>query len=143
MPVIKTKGSDKYLYIMVFKCHSMTGYIMCAWVLSCFSHVWLFATLWTVISQAPLSMEFSRQEYWSGLPCPLPGDLYGPRIKPVSLMSPALTDWFFTTRTTWLYQNILFLKNAHSYKFQEIHIKFIWKFTFTFRLKMVLSCCCC
>ena len=39
-------------------------------MLSCFSHVWLFVILWTIVSQAPLSMGFSRQEYWSGLPCP-------------------------------------------------------------------------
>ena len=42
---------------------------------------------WTVACQAPLSMEFSRQEYWSGLLCPPPGDLPDPRIEPVSLMS--------------------------------------------------------
>ena len=47
-------------------------------MLSCFSHVQLFVTLWTIACQAPLSMEFSRQEYWSGLPCPPPGDLPGP-----------------------------------------------------------------
>ena len=41
-----------------------------------FIHVWLFATLWTVAYQALLSMGFSRQEYWSGLPCPPPGDLF-------------------------------------------------------------------
>ena len=58
-------------------------------VLSHFSHV--FATLWTVAHQAPLSMRFSRQGYWSGLPCPPPGDLPDPGIKPVSLMSLALT----------------------------------------------------
>ena len=52
--------------------------------LSC---VWLFATPWTVAHQAPLSMGFSRQEYWNGLPCPLPGDLPNPGIKP---RSPAL-----------------------------------------------------
>ena len=44
--------------------------------------VWLFATPWTVVCQAPLSMEFSRQEYWSGLPLPSPGDLSDSRIKP-------------------------------------------------------------
>ena len=49
----------------------------------------------------PLSTGFSRQEYWSGLPCPLPGDLPQPRIKPVSLMSPALTGKFFITSATW------------------------------------------
>ena len=45
----------------------------------------LFATSWTVVSQAPLSMEFSRQEYWSGLPYPPPGDLPDPGIEPTSL----------------------------------------------------------
>ena len=44
-------------------------------VLSHFSHVWLFVTPWTVAYQAPLSLGFSKQEYWSGLPCPPPGDL--------------------------------------------------------------------
>ena len=51
------------------------------------SHVWLFATQWTVAYKAPLSMEFSRQEYWSGLPFPSPGDLPHPGIEP---RSPAL-----------------------------------------------------
>ena len=54
-------------------------------------------TLWTVAHQAPLPMEFSRQEYWSGLPVPPPGDLPNPGIEPVSLMSPALADRLFTT----------------------------------------------
>ena len=49
-----------------------------------FSSVWLFATLWTIAYQAPLSMRFSRQEYWSGLPCPSPGVLSGSVIKPRS-----------------------------------------------------------
>ena len=57
-------------------------------------------TLWTVACQAPLSMGFCRQEYWSGLPCPPPGDLPNPRIEPMSLMSHALASRFFTTRTT-------------------------------------------
>ena len=51
---------------------------MCCAVLSCFSCIPLFVTPLTVACQAPLSMEFSRQEYWSGLPCPLPGDLPNP-----------------------------------------------------------------
>ena len=62
-----------------------------------FSHVWLFVTPWTVAFKASLSMGFSRQEYWSGLPCPLPGDLSYPGIKPVSLVSPALAGRFFTS----------------------------------------------
>ena len=49
------------------------------------SHVQLFATPWTVVCQAPLSMGFSRQEYWSGLPYPPPGDLPNPGIEPTSL----------------------------------------------------------
>ena len=56
-------------------------------MLSHLSHVRLFEAPWTVARQAPLPMEFSRQEYWSGLPFPTPGDLLDPGIKPVSLMS--------------------------------------------------------
>ena len=52
---------------------------------------------WAVAQQAPLSIEFSRQEYWSGLPCPPPGDLPDPGIKPASPASPELTGRFFTT----------------------------------------------
>ena len=72
-----------------------------ACVLSCFSRVQLFATPWTVAHQAPLSMGFSRQEYWSGLPFPFPGDLPDPGIEPTSLMSPALVGRFFTTSAPW------------------------------------------
>ena len=61
------------------------------------SHVWLFVTPWTVALQAPLSMRFPRQEYWSGLPFPPPGNLPDPGIKPVSLVPPALAGGFFTT----------------------------------------------
>ena len=55
-----------------------------ACVVSCFNRVQLFVTLWTVACQAPLSLEFPRQEYWSGLPCPPLGDLPNPGIKPES-----------------------------------------------------------
>ena len=65
------------------------------------SRVQLFATPWTVDHQAPLSIGFSRQEYWSGLPCPSPGDLRDPGTEPASLMSPALAGGFFTTIATW------------------------------------------
>ena len=70
-------------------------------MLSCFSFVLLFATLCNVAHQDPLSMEFSRKEYWSGWPCPCPGDLLDPRIQPMSLMSISLAGGFFTTSTTW------------------------------------------
>ena len=53
------------------------------------------------VCQTSLSMGFSRQEYWSGLPCPHPGDLPNSRIKPASLMSPALAGWFLITSATW------------------------------------------
>ena len=59
-------------------------------VCACFSHGRCFAIPWTVARQASLSMEFSRQEYWSGLPCPPPRDLLNPEIEPVSLVSPTL-----------------------------------------------------
>ena len=66
-------------------------------MLSRFSRVRLLATLWTVARQAPLSMGFSRQEHWSGLPCSPPGDFPDPGIEPMSLMSPALAGVFFAT----------------------------------------------
>ena len=58
-------------------------------------------TLWTVAHQAALSMEFYRQEYWSALPFPSPGDLPDPGLELVSLASPALTASFFTISTIW------------------------------------------
>ena len=70
-------------------------------VLSHFSHVRLFVTLWTVAHQAPLSIGFSRQKYWSRLPCPPPGDIPNPGIKLIPFMPPALAGWFFTTSITW------------------------------------------
>ena len=95
-----------------------------AHMLSCFSHVQLFVTLWTVAQQAPLSMGFSRQECWGGLPFPLLGHLYNPEIEPVSLISPALAATLFTISTTW---KALFLWIAWNY----IVISF------------PLCCCCC
>ena len=84
--------------------------------LSCFTYVLLFVTLWTTAHQAPLSMGFSRQEYWSRLPCPPPGDLPDPGIKLASLMSPALAGGFFTTNTACTAQfksQIHSLENVH------------------------------
>ena len=67
---------------------------VCVCTLSC---VLLFVTPWTAAHQAPLSMEFYRQEHWSGVPFPPPGDLPSPGIEPRSLGSPALAGGFFTT----------------------------------------------
>ena len=70
-------------------------------MLSCFSHVQLFVTPWTIALHAPLFMGFSRQEYWNELPFPPLGDLPNAEIKPISLKSPALTARSFTSSTTW------------------------------------------
>ena len=83
-----------YIYIYIF----ITLYIsdglplflwimlLCMCVLSCFSCVQFFVTPWTVACQAPLSMGFCRQEYWSGLPCSPPGDLPDPGFEPTSAL---------------------------------------------------------
>ena len=70
-------------------------------MLSCLNCVQVFATLWNVVYQAPLSMGVSRQEYWSGLPFIPPGDLPDPGIELSSPVSPALAGGFFTTSSTW------------------------------------------
>ena len=67
----------------------------------CVSCLVVFATTWTEARQAPLSMGFCRQKYWSGLLCLPPGDLPNPGIEPRALMSPALADGFFTASATW------------------------------------------
>ena len=77
------------------------------WVLSRFSHVRLFATLWSAARQSPLSMGFSRQEYWTGLPRPPPGDLPDPGTELTSLKSLALAGKFFTTTATWQAQSFM------------------------------------
>ena len=84
----------------------------CVCVLSCFSRVRLCETPWTV-HQAPLSMGFSRQEYWSELPCPPPGHLPDPGIQPTSLISPVSAGEFFTPSATWEAQR----SHAMSYLF--------------------------
>ena len=75
--------------------------LLCACVPSRFIHVRLFVTPWTAARQAPPSMGFSRQKYWSGLPCPPPRDLPDARTEPTLLTSSVLAGRFFTTNTTW------------------------------------------
>ena len=60
------------------------------------SHVPIFASAWTIARQAPLSMGFPRQEYWSGLPFPLSGELPNPRTEPASPAAPELAGRYFT-----------------------------------------------
>ena len=86
-----------------------------ACVLSCFSYVRLFATLWAVAHQPPLSMGFPRQEDWSWLPVPPPGDLPDPGIKPASVTLPALAGGFFTICATWEAQTIPYSCDEHCY----------------------------
>ena len=69
-------------------------------MLSHLSHVQLLVTLWTVSCRAPLSMGFSRQEYWSGLSCPPQRGLPSPGVESMSVVSPALAGQFFTSSTT-------------------------------------------
>ena len=92
----------------------MSGPHLCVCVCVCvcaLSRVQLFVTPWTLARQAPLSMEFSRQAYWSGLPFSSPGDLPNPGIKP---MSPALVGRFFITRATWEVHNPFYPSNNWS-----------------------------
>ena len=97
-------------------------------MLSRFSRVWLFATLWAVAHQAPPSMGFSRQEYWSGLPCPPPGDLPNPGIEPMSLMSPALASGFFTTSATWEAHSHIYCSII--YNRQEVDTTWVHQWTY-------------
>ena len=90
----------KYIYLNLF-CFAFVKFhiwVMCS-VLSHFSHVWLSATLWTMAHQAPLSMGFSRQEYWNGLPFPSPVIKY--EVSEVKLLSHV---WLFETLWTVAYQ---------------------------------------
>ena len=105
-------------------------------VLSCFNCAQLFETPWTVDHQTPLSMEFSRQEYWSELPCPPPGDLPEPEIKPMSLTSPALASGSFTTSTTW---EIYLLLMYHLWR--NVHSNFLSVFYWSIYLSFFLLSC--
>ena len=96
------------LFIILWGLCAHFFFFMYACMLSHFSRVRLYATLWTVACQVPLSMGFSRQESWSGflwgfggLLCPPPGGPPNLGIEPESLMSPAVAGGFFTASTTW------------------------------------------
>ena len=86
-------GSGPQLVLIEF--YLLTHACMCAQSLSC---VQLFATPWTAVHQAHLSLGFSRQECWNGLPCPPPGDLPDPGIELSSVMSPALAGGQILTK---------------------------------------------
>ena len=101
-----THVSLLFLYWFIWLCQVLRhlGSYFPASVLSCFSHVQIFGTPWTVICQVPLFMGFSRKENWSGLLCPLLGDLPDScqeLTELMCLMSPVLPGRFFTTNVTW------------------------------------------
>ena len=91
---LETKTEEESRHTCIYFIWTLVTVNMC--VLSHFIGVWLFATPGTMAHQAPLSMEFSRQEYWSALAFPPPGNLPDPGIEPTSPASPALADRFFT-----------------------------------------------
>ena len=95
--LLSIAGSFSVISLLWYRFSLVSYHSLHTCMLSCFSHVWFFATLWTVAHQAPLSMGVSKQEYWSRLPFPLPGDLPSPGTELASCMSPALTGRFFTT----------------------------------------------
>ena len=109
---IKSIYSTHYIYTMLCElmCHldlnkagrkKRNCYIyIFAFVVQLLGCVQIFVALWSVAHQIPLFMDFPRQEYWSGLPFPPPGDLSHPRTKSTSLTSPAVAGGFFTTSTT-------------------------------------------
>ena len=87
-----------FKYILCMNMHAFYAWI-CLSIQALQLCLTLFlAILWTLACQAPLSTGFSRQEYWSQLPCPPPRDLPDPGTEPASLMFPALSHVFFTTR---------------------------------------------
>ena len=100
-PILRRSGELLLRLIdFVQKCSKIPNFSVCLF-LCCpksLSHVCLFAAPWTVAHQAPLSMGFSWQEYWSGLPCLPPGDLLDPGIK---FTFPTLAGRFFITSATW------------------------------------------
>ena len=105
----KTKKLELYLdflcfnilWMLVFKYYiKYKKWFECFYFACMLIHLrsaWFIATQWTVAHQDTLSLGFSRQEEWSGLPSPPPGNLSYPRVEPMSLMSPTLASRFFTT----------------------------------------------
>ena len=79
-----SKGLSRVFFNTAVQKHQLFGAQVLLWKVKLLSHVQLFATPWTLAYEVPPSMEFSRQEYWSGLPFPSPGDLPDPGSEPVS-----------------------------------------------------------
>jgi len=118
----------------------LCGRWSCLAMLSHFNCVRFFVTLWTVACQAPLSMGFSRQEYWSGLPCPPPGDLPDPGIEPTSTVAPAFqVDSLQLPKGKPWQMAVHEGKNACQYSLRNRRFGFIENYT----PRVGLACCCC
>jgi len=98
-------------------------------MLSHFSHVWLFATPWTVY-------RIFQQEHWSGLPRSPPGDLPDPGIEPSSLMSPGLAGRFFTTWATWEAQFLSYPGSTWIFTFSNSILEVFWELKFPWEDRM-------
>ena len=104
----------------------------CCVVLSHFSCVQFFAAPWNAARQAPLPMEFSRQEYWSGLPCPSPGDFPDPGTELLSLtlcagrLGSLPRMWKMTKRTRYLKANILLTEKGKGIQFIHLSLSTLW-----------------
>ena len=96
-PMWKCDTTCLWEAFLLLEFYGMSDCVCVQWL----CHVWLCVTPRTAVHQALLSMEFPRQEYWSGLPLPTPGGLLGPGIEPKSLASPALAHRLFITSATW------------------------------------------
>ena len=94
---------EPYVPVMVGRCWKNIAWCVSGQLLSC---VQVFEATWIVVCQVPLSMEFSRQEYWSGLPFAIPGDLPDPGFKPMSPASPELAGGFFTVLNDGITRNL-------------------------------------
>ena len=103
-----------YIHVYIYMCVCI---FMCVHVLSRFSRVWLYVILWTAACQAPLSVGFSGEEYWSGMLCPPPVDHPDPGTEPVSLTFLALAGRFSTTNTTCETQYMY----AYTCKYMHVH----------------------
>ena len=115
-PITLSKESLKLKILIkgIVTCTLPIGKHVCVLCGQSLCHVQLFAAPWTVAHQAPLSMRFSRQEYWSGLPYSPPGDLPNPGIKLQPLASPILAGGFFTTERFFTWED-------HRQEWQEVH----------------------
>ena len=111
-PLTPHPSATSCLFIFLFACLMLSRFIC----------VWLFAVLWTIACQSPLSMGLPRQECWSGLPCHAPGDF--PWSKLVFLMPPALAGGFFMQ----LHDHILLSERSQPEKFIYCLIPTIWHF---------------